>query len=593
MGRALGVLLVLLVLPALAPAASGSAPEARVLVTFDDVVPVEGAVLGGARVLDAFPFARVALVAGPSAALDALSFLPGVSGVYPEEALTPALSQVRAAVRAEPSAGEAWPGGAGITVALVDSGVDFSHPGFEGRVAADVRIARSGAIEPGRGDPDGHGTHVAGIVAGSGAGSAGGELHGLAPAARLAGVDISEAFTTTSAVRAFEWIHENRAEHGIRVVTNSWGREKDDARYDPDDPVVRASDALVADGLVVVFSAGNRGRDGRATLTSEAMNPNVIAVGASTLGGKPESYSSKGPAIGPRGEALSWTKPDLVAPGTAVVSTRSRALADGGAGESRYYVMMNGTSMAAPQVAAAAALILDARPELTPDIVAEILRATARDAGPSGPDGETGFGLLDVRAALDAARGVGEREKRIVIERRVPLRAEGSVASASDLVLAVGGAPRLPPGERVEVPLTLPAGAARADLWFNWSGPGEFDVRLEGPEGISAFTPAGSGAMRLQREVQGGAHVLVIRPISLASSTPYALAGGVLVREERVVEAPAEFHSRSALQPPVGAFAVAGGSVASVLMANAERIVAFCVALSVCVAGVGLRRSRR
>ena len=590
MGRARGVLLALLVL---VPVAHAAPPDVeRRLVTFHGATPGPGAGLGGVLVLDAFPFAGVALVEGAPAALARLAALPGVAGVYPEESLTPLLDQVRQAVRAEPQAGLDWPTGTGATVALVDSGIDFAHPGFAGRVEADVRLLRSGAVTSGRGDADGHGTHVAGIVAGSGARSAGERMRGLAPGARLVGVDISDAFTTTSAVRAFEWIHEHRGEHGIRVVSNSWGREKADAAYDPNDPVIRASDALVADGLVVVFSAGNRGRDGQATLTSEAMNPNVLTVGASSLGGKAEPYSSKGPARDPEGKRLAWTKPDLVAPGTAVVSARTSHGAPPGQGEERYYVMMNGTSMAAPQVAAAAALLLDARPDLTPGLVAELLVRTARDVGATGPDDETGHGLLDVRAALASARGVGAEGERIVLERLVPVHVEGSVAAAQGLVLAAGGAPRLPPPTAIEVPLGVPAGAARADLWFNWSGPGDFSVRLQGPGGEDAFRAAAPGSLRLSRAVEPGPHTLVVRPVGVAAHATYALDGAILVREEHLVESPAEFHGRPHAGGPVGGFLDAQDRAVDLLASNAEKVVALLVALSCGVAAVGFRRKR-
>lgn len=588
MGRARGVLLALLVLAPVA-AAAAPGPEERRLVTFHGAVP---ALLPGVRVLDAFPFAGVALVEGPADALLALARLPGVAGVYPEESLTPLLDEVRQAVRAEPQPGEAWPRGGSVSVALVDSGIDFQHPGFAGRVEADVRISRGGIVSSGRGDADGHGTHVAGIVAGSGARSVDERLRGLAPGARLVGVDISDSFTTTSAVRAFEWVHEHRGEHGIKVVTNSWGREKDDAHYDPDDPVIRASDALVADGIVVVFSAGNRGRDGHATLTSEAMNPNVLTVGASTLGGKAESYSSKGPARDGEGKRLSWTKPDLVAPGTAVVSARTSANAPPGNGEDHYYVTMNGTSMAAPQVAAAAALLLDERPDLSPSLVAELLVRTARDVGPAGPDDDAGYGLLDVRAALAAARGVGAEPDRIVIERLVPVHQSGSVAAAQGLVLLAGGAPQVPPSSEVQLPLHAPAGAARADLWFNWSGPGDFDVRLQGPGGEWAFQRVAPGALHLARPLRSGEHVLLVRPVGVAANTPYALEGSVVVREEHAVEpVPAEFHSRPT-SGPVGGFLDAQDRAVTLLGANAQKLIALLVSLSCGVAAVGLRQRR-
>src|SRR5581483_9253115 len=187
----------LLVAPVLLPAATAEGTERR-LVSFDDAPPAVGSSFGPARVVEAFPFARVALLEGPASALDALRSLPGVAGVYRDEPVTLLLDRAGATD---------WPTGRNVTVALVDSGLDAQHPGFAGRVAASVRIEADGSVDAGRGDSDGHGTHVAGIVAGSGAQSQNGRLHGLAPGAKLVAVDISSSFTTTTAVRAFAWIH--------------------------------------------------------------------------------------------------------------------------------------------------------------------------------------------------------------------------------------------------------------------------------------------------------------------------------------------------------------------------------------------------
>ena len=552
MGRvAPGFLLVVLLLPTLLVGASalGAADPERRLVSFDDETPAAGALLArNVRVLEAFPFARVALVEGAPADLLALTRVAGVVGVYEEERVALHVERARGIVNANPPAGGAasWPSGEGVTVALVDSGLDESHPAFAGRVAANVKISRAGGVSSSSGDDEGHGTHVAGILAGDGAGSRENRFEGFAPAARVVGIDISDAFTTTSAVRAFAWIHENRHAHGIQVVSNSWGREKEGAHYDANDPVIRATDALVADGIVVVFSAGNRGRDGSATLTPEAMNPNVLTVGSASAQGRREAYSSQGPATDAAGETLSWSKPDVMAPGSSIVSTRSRLLAppEPASDEERYYTVMNGTSMAAPQAAAAAALLLARHPELSPQMVIAVLQGTARDLGPAGVDDETGYGMLDVGGALHAADLLLEGERRVIIEKHVPVRLAGSVAAASGLVLLSGNAPALPPAEEVALPLALPQGAARAQLAFNWSGPGEFRVSLEGEGRAVAFDAVGARRLVLAEAVDPGRYHIVVRPTGVAAHTTFTVEGSILVREERIVEVPAEFHAR-------------------------------------------------
>lgn len=548
-------LLVLLVAPTTSLFAQASPSVERHLVSFHGEPPLDGARLLSARVVESFPFARVALVEGPASVFPQIVGLPEVAGVYPEEGLSFSMERARGAARAEPPAGDAsWPRGANVTIALVDSGIDGAHPAFEGRVEASVKVPRSGGVQRGGSDDDGHGTHVAGIAAGSGARSGDGRLHGFAPAARLVAVDISDSFTTTSAVRAFAWIHENRHEHGIRVVSNSWGREKEDARYDPDDPVIRASDALVADGLVVVFSAGNRGRDGASSLTVEATNPNVITVGAASVAGRAEAYSSRGPALDEEGRKVSWVKPDLVATGTGILATRASAVAPPNprSDEERYYVAMNGTSMAAPQVAAAAALLLDQHPDLRPGLVAAVLAGTARDVGSAGPDAQTGHGMLDVEAALRAAGTLEGGDALVQEERLVPVRREGTATAAEGLIVLAQGSAQLPPSRFLALPLAFPLGSTAADLWFNWSGPGGFDVVLKSPDGEVSFRGDGQGRLRLSRAVEEGLHTVEVRPSGPATSAAFTLEGSILVRETRLVdgEGARTFQVRS---EPVGA----------------------------------------
>lgn len=584
--------LALLILPAGLADATG--PPTRYLVSFDTDAPAVGAVLGGARVLESFPFANVALLEGPATARDALARLPDVAGVYDEEPVTLAMDRERGIVGAQPPAGADWPTGEGVTVALVDSGIDASHPAFSGRVAASVRISRGGVVSGESGDDDGHGTHVAGIVGGDGAKSADGRHHGIAPGAGLVGVDISDSFTTTNAVRAFAWIHENAPRYQIRVVSNSWGREKDDAHYDPDDPVIRASDALVDDGIVVVFSAGNRGRDGDATLTTEATNPRVITVGAASATGRVESYSSRGPALDGEGREVRWTKPDLMAPGSAVVSTRASALAnpDARTDEERYYTVMNGTSMAAPQAAAAAALLLDTQPDLQPSEVMSILQRTAADLGAAGADAATGYGMLDVGAALAEAASQRDGVRRVVTETRVPVRMQGSAAAAVGQVLLADNAPRLPPSNAVSLPLPLPTGAASVELWFNWTGEGSFSAQLVGPEGALSFEDSGARSLRLVAPATPGSHRIEALPQGVASYASYAVTGSIVVREETLVEAPAEPHGQRATRANAFVAEPSAGLVALDALASAPLMV-MGVAATLAVAGGLAWRARK
>lgn len=419
--------------------------------------------------------------------LRALVDIPGVRNVYPSEALSLNLDQSRAAVKATDAARVWGATGANVTVAVVDSGIDASHPGLQGRVRVGLRFGSDGASASDV-DTDGHGTHVAGIVAGDGARSSGNRLQGLAPRADLVALDISSSFTTTNAIRAFQWIHDHHAEHDIRVVSNSWGREKEKNHYDADDPVIRASSALVADGLVVIFSAGNRG-DGASTLTVEATNPDVITVGATNNAGSIESYSSRGPARDASGRAMAWTKPDIVAPGTHIESARSGQGPQASAsGEAQYYVVMNGTSMAAPHVAAAAALLIDRDPSLTPFDVRDLLLGTARGTG--APDMAYGHGLLDVDAALRALATHGGAPGTERVEIKKPLRATGSYGTAGGYVLLNGHMPQVPMEEALKVPLDTHPEARALTFTFKWSSPTTtFRVFLVDDEGTATYGP--------------------------------------------------------------------------------------------------------
>lgn len=519
------LLLALLLLPAAHAVAQGLGPGERALLSLSR--PGERAVdallaARGARVLEDFGFVHVQLVEGPRDVLASLARLPGVAGVYPEERLQLLLSTSRPAVRVTPQVWDAGVDGSGVAVAVVDSGIDEQHPGMAGRVVRSVRVDGDG-VRAGSGDRDGHGTHIAGIVAGDGGASADRRNAGMAPKASLVAVDISSSFTTTNAVRAFRWLHEHAQELGLRVVSNSWGREKEGASYDPDDPVTRASDALVEDGMVVVFSAGNRG-PGAGTLTVEAQNPNVVTVGASDDSGGVEGYSSRGPARLGDGSRASWTKPDLLAPGSLITSARA-----GGRGEDAY-VTINGTSMAAPHVAGIAALLLSAAPQLGPKEVKDLLLRGARDVGRAGPDDDAGAGFVDALAAVQlATQGQAEREPA-----REPFRGDGSVTPAAGLLPAGLGSAQ----SEVRHAVLVPERAVGIDLTFRWDDPqASFLLYLE--RGGQRLGPLGAAAERngwreihteVQQALAPGSWDVVARSSGASAQAHYQMEGAVLVR---------------------------------------------------------------
>jgi serine protease AprX len=422
-----------------------------------------------------FTSARTLLVDAPTGARTTLEAHPVVAGVHEDEPLEPMLASSKEAAGVTDRLHEAGVTGEGVNVAIVDSGVAGQHPGLDDEVRAQYTVDDDGVHE-GADEASKHGTHVAGILTGSGEGapSERGDVSGVAPASQLVSFDISEDFTTSNALRAFEWIYQNHEDEDIRVVTNAWGRLESPATYDPDDPIVRASSALVDEDVVTVFSAGNGGgQDSR--MTVESTNPDVITVGATTDDGEVESYSSRGPVYDQDGEPVEWTKPDLVAPGSHVVSTNP-------AGEpGPAYIEMNGTSMAAPHVAGAAALTLQQRPDLSAQEVKGLLVRGAEDVGPTGVDDSSGAGMVDAASSiriLEEAEGSMETRSRSSEhgeELTGPAQA-GSVLSETQVE------------HEDSFEVTVPANGTEIELSVTWEGEGELETRLVRPDGSQAVT---------------------------------------------------------------------------------------------------------
>jgi hypothetical protein len=269
----------------------------------------------------------------------------------------------------------AWANGdaAGEVVAVVDTGVDASHPDLAGVVLPGTDIFEPGG--DGRTDANGHGTHVAGIigaVAGNGIGGA-----GLAIGAQLLPVRVMDAEGIgwdSDAAAGLVWA----ADHGADVVNMSFGGSERSAVMD------RAVQYALAKGVSIVVAAGNEGASGD-PVEWPAASTGVIAVGAVDSTGARPAWSSTGSHLA------------VVAPGVAITST----VPGGG------YSSWSGTSMAAPFVSAAIALLRHAQPTLTPAGIRQRLVSTADDLGPVGFDPEYGAGRLDLIGAEAIAAPIG------------------------------------------------------------------------------------------------------------------------------------------------------------------------------------------
>ena len=303
--------------------------------------------------------------------------------------------------------------GAGVGVAVIDTGVDSTHPDLSAVVTYNVTgdaLSKDGVvIVPGPTvDTYGHGTHVSSTIAGSGAASAG-RYAGVAPGATVHSfkTDAGAVLLNSWALRVFDWILTH-PEAGIRVSSNSWG-SGDGTDYAPDDPVNVATKMLYDAGVTVVFAASNSG--GPNTLNQYATSPWVVSVAASDKSLALASFSSRG-RIGDnwdRTHAQSTNtgiyRPTVTAPGVAITAAKSAAatlMAPGTDPENPLYTAADGTSMATPHVAGAVALMLDARPELAPEHVISILEGTA-DEMPAYEVFEVGAGHLDAWEAVRSA----------------------------------------------------------------------------------------------------------------------------------------------------------------------------------------------
>lgn len=341
--------------------------------------------------------------------------------------------------------------GTGVGIAVIDSGV-FNHDDLQNANGTGSRIVYSESFIPGdstTNDAYGHGTHVAGILAGNGRDSQSGypvQYTGIASNANIINLRVLDSNgmgTDSQVIAAIQRAIQLKNTYNIRVINLSLGRPIFES-YTLD-PVCQAVEAAWNSGIVVVVAAGNSGRDnsygtqGYATINAPGNDPNVITVGATKTNGTPSrlddtvaSYSSKGPTL-----LDHVAKPDLVAPGNRVVSLASPGstlfssllnldilpittcvLNNCTTGASSKYLRLSGTSMATPIVAGAAALMVQKDPTLTPDTIKARMMKTAWKGYPVNSWGydtkgsgylsqydvfTIGAGYLDVDAALKSA----------------------------------------------------------------------------------------------------------------------------------------------------------------------------------------------
>jgi hypothetical protein len=320
-------------------------------------------------------------------------------------------------------------------------------------------LGPDGPLPPIEGLPDtdtssGHGTHVAGDVAGRGIAS-NGAYKGSAPGASLVGLGAGEGLSVESraVLQAYDWIIGHRQQYGIRVINNSFGGSFEP--FKPDEPMNKATKAATDAGIVVVFAQGNDGDE--MTMNNEATAPWVIAVAAGTQTGGLTDFSSGGidaDVVEPTNFAaddlagdprrplrMGLYHPSVVALGEYVVGPRAAntivpvlgarhdvALPPG---QQVWYTIMSGTSMASPEACGIVALVLEANPALAPADVKRLLQVTAKPI-PNVPFFRQGYGNLDPAAAVGLARqllGKAPADVNRILDERQAARDAAVLAS--------------------------------------------------------------------------------------------------------------------------------------------------------------------
>jgi subtilisin family serine protease len=312
--------------------------------------------------------------------------------------------------------------GQGVVVANMDTGVDASHPDLAGswRGGTNSWYDPNGEHRTIPTDVNGHGTWTMGTMVG---GSAGGTPIGVAPGAKwIAAKIFSDGGTaTTSRIhQAFQWLLDPDGNPGTadapNVVNNSWVMSAPGCNREFELDLQR----LRAAGILPVFAAGNGGPS-PSTGYSPADNPDAFPVGSASNLDVIDDFSSRGPGC------AGSIYPDLTAPGDDIKTTERYG----------YYAIESGTSMAAPHVAGALALLLSAFPNLSADRQAAALESSAVDLGRAGPDNDFGFGRLDALAAF--YRVASTPEFTLTVSPSPATAIAGGAASYTVTVGSVGG----------------------------------------------------------------------------------------------------------------------------------------------------------
>ena len=411
---------------------AGKGGWSRVIVTLMPGADVSSQV----KLLGGKPGRKLRLINGqaielPNGMIRKLAESPFVESLHYDRPTGGEMNRVAVTVGARAAQLEYGYNGAGVGVAVIDSGItawhdDLTYMGFSSqvRVKNGQRVVAFVDFVNGRTAPyddNGHGTHVAGIIGGNGKDSLGSRA-GIASAAHLMSLKVLDdrgRGVISNVIAALEWAVANKAAYNVRVINLSVGAAVTESYKT--DPLTLAAKGAVDAGIVVVTAAGNLGKNANGQLqyggiTAPGNAPWVLTVGASSHEGTVTrtddmmaGYSSRGPS------AIDFeAKPDVVAPGTGIVSladasstlyySKAEYLLSGTLlSATKPYLSLTGTSMASPVVAGSVALMLQANPSLTPNMVKAILQYTAQ-VYPGYNALTQGAGFLNTQGAVQLAR---------------------------------------------------------------------------------------------------------------------------------------------------------------------------------------------
>ncbi|MES2682100.1 MAG: S8 family serine peptidase, partial [Pseudomonadota bacterium] len=438
--------------------------------------------------------------------------------------------------------------GKGVGVAIIDTGIDVTQGDLKA-VKHNVRMVGANAV-PFDDIPvnntehvNGHGTHLAGTIAGDGTRS-NGRYVGVAPDANLVGIAVEVGAPYFFTLEAMDYVLEKQDEFNIHVTNHSYGPATGTGfRFDPADPEAQAIKRLHDAQIVAVFAAGNSG-PGADTISADAQNPCAIGVAAGDRQFQLASFSSRGTANG------AAKGPDITAPGVDITASRAinglSSTTVPSTNSAPYYATISGTSMAAPHVAGVVAMLFEADPTLSFEQVREILVSTAtpmkRPDGSAYAGWEAGAGYID---ALGAVAKVLDQPKPTTGGPVAVLPGPGTTTVAS--FQGTGGLLTTPVvclgcGSDPEFGYTrytyaLPVKVGALNVALNWTSPSQvYSLEVMGPTGqrvgFAGFnsatfegtpTPGGTALSVRVADATPGTYTILVQESVNAGSLPFTV----------------------------------------------------------------------